>query len=91
MVKLKNINIGEVNFENIGAIVLDLKSSAIFKCVDFDGIISSKLVRYAIWKIDYQNKKIVFTDAIENFEIKDYNTISFRSHVQGTPLVEPVP
>ncbi len=89
MVKLKNINIGAVHFENIGAIVLDLKSSAIFKCVDFDGIIGSNLMRHALWKIDYQNQKIVFTDALENFEInKNYNTIPFRSNVQGTPLVD---
>jgi hypothetical protein len=89
MVNLDNIKIGKVNFKDIGTIIMDLKSSAIFRCVDFDGIIGSNLMRQAYWKIDYQNKKIEFTDNLKNFEIsEDYRAIPFVNNFQSIPRVD---
>lgn len=88
-VQISDIKIGDIHFENTGAIIQDLTASAIFKCLNFDGIIGANLMRNAYWKIDYLNKEITFSDALSNLKNADtYKTIPFRAKISGTPVVD---
>ena len=88
-VQISDIKIGDINFKNTGAIIQDLSASAIFKCLDFDGIIGANLMRNAYWKIDYINEEITFSDALNNLKtIESYKSIPFRAKISGTPVVD---
>ena len=88
-VKIEDITIGTVSFKNTGAIIQDLGTSQVMKCLDLDGIIGANLMRNAFWKIDYRNRKIGFTDDLKHFNLtSDYLAIDFRDKTQGTPLID---
>jgi len=87
-VNLEDINIGGVHFRNTGAIVQDLRSSDIFKCLDFDGIIGANLMRQAVWKLDYAKNTISFSDDIANMKPdSSYQAVPFSTLLSGTPVV----
>ena len=88
-VLVSEINIGGINFKNTGAIIQDLSASAIFECLDFDGIIGANLMRTAHWKIDYLKKEISFSDALSKLKTKEtYKTVLFKAKISGTPVVD---
>ncbi|MFV8357843.1 aspartyl protease family protein [Flavobacterium sp. XS1P32] len=87
-VTIKNLKIGNLNFENIGAVVFDVQQNATMKCLKYDGIVGANLMSKAIWEIDYQSKKIRITDAKEKLEIsKNAIYLNFITKAQKTPLV----
>lgn len=88
-VSVKDISLGNINFSNTGAIIIDLGSSEIMRCLELDGIIGANLMRKAFWKIDYKNKNIELTDNLKNFNLSnEYKEIEFESSSQGTPLID---
>jgi predicted aspartyl protease len=87
-VSLSNVKIGSVNFLNTGAIIQNLNSSDIMKCIKLDGIIGANLMKKAFWKIDYENQTLTLTDNISKLEITDdYKSLKFKAKISGTPLV----
>lgn len=87
-VVIKNIQIGNINFENTGAAVIDLHQNLTMKCLNYDGIIGANLMSKAIWEIDYPNKSIKITDKKEKLDIsKNAISIDFTTKIQKTPLV----
>jgi predicted aspartyl protease len=87
-VSLSNVKIGSVNFLNTGAIIQNLNSSDIMKCIKLDGIIGANLMKEAFWKIDYENQTLTLTDNISKLEITDdYKSLKFKAKISGTPLV----
>ncbi len=88
VVEIDSIKIGGVGFTNMAAVVQDLQSSDIFKCLGFDGIIGANLMRQAYWKIDYTAQTIVFSSQLADFEMDStYLAISFAPKRTGTPMV----
>ena len=67
-VVIPNMKIGNLNFENTGALVIDLKASFDFRCVNLDGLIGSNQMAKAIWEIDYQQKIITASNQLSNFD-----------------------
>ncbi|NAS30384.1 hypothetical protein GTQ40_05330 [Flavobacteriaceae bacterium R38] len=67
LITVKKINIGNIEFENIGAQITDLSAiSESLGCKEIHGVIGSNLIRKAKWQIDYKNKTIVFSDHLES-------------------------
>lgn len=88
-VQISDIEIGGIKFENTGAIIQDLSASAIFKCLDFDGIIGANLMRNAYWKVDYLKEEISFSDVLSKLKTTDtYKTVPFKAKTSGTPVVD---
>lgn len=74
---LENINIGTINFINIGVFSHDFTHlSERLGCLgSFDGVIGNNLIRKAKWQIDYKNKVIRISDKIEQFSIDEKSFI----------------
>ncbi len=88
-VRLDSVVIGGVLFENTGAVVQNLSSSDIFRCLDFDGIIGANLMKLAYWKLDFQKQEITFTSNLEDLELNaEYDSIPFTSKFTGTPMID---
>ena len=86
---IDEIKIGKLHFNDIGAVVIDLKRSFEIKCLNIDGIIGSNQMSNAIWQIDYKNKNISITDNFNDFkEPEGAEKVHFiEMGYQKTPLV----
>lgn len=86
---LNQVEFGGVNFQDIGAIVMDLNTSEIFECLDLDGIIGANLMRMAKWEIDYQKNVLRFSNEINklNTEGESY-VLDFSPVRTGTPYID---
>lgn len=66
-ISIERLFLGRIEFQNMGAQVTDLSSlSEILGCKKIDGVIGSNFIRKAKWQIDYQNKKIRFSDKLDS-------------------------
>lgn len=61
IVLVDTIQIGEMLFKNIPAVVIDFKNSPI-GCQHIDGIIGSNIARFLIVQFDLRSNKVIFTD-----------------------------
>lgn len=87
-VYLDEVALGNVVFNNTGAIIQDLNASRVMRCLGIDGIIGANLMRKSYVKIDNTNNTITLTDGLENFGITEaYDTLNFSTNISGTPLV----
>ena len=67
---IDDLKIGAINFENTGAYTSDLSHFYQFLGKDsYVGILGSNLMRKAKWQIDYKNKVIRISDAIDHFDM----------------------
>jgi hypothetical protein len=85
VVKLNNIKLGEVEFSNIPALVVNHNS--IFECYGVDGFIGSNLLRNSIIQIDNTKKIITLTDNIESLTINKKNGTNLFLDNQSSPII----
>ncbi len=90
VVIIPNMKIGNLNYENTGAFVIDFKKIFELNCIGFDGIIGANQMAKSIWQIDYQNKILTTTNSISNLNIPlGTETIDFKPYgAQKTPKIE---
>lgn len=88
-ISINEIKIGSLQFNNIGAVIIDLKKTFEIKCLDIDGIIGSNQMSNAIWEIDYRNRKVNVSDDFAGFkEPEGASKINFTEMGnQKTPMV----
>lgn len=85
---LPEMKIGNLKYEDIGCVVLDLKDFE-FKCIGIDGIVGANQMAFSFWRIDYLNGFAETTPDLSNFDLSDYDyTFSFFTRPQRTPLIE---
>jgi hypothetical protein len=86
---IPGIQIGAIEFENIGAVVIDYNKTFELSCYNFQGIIGANLMSKLFWKIDYENLEISFTDDVTALQIpKEAQKIPFiLKGSQKTPEV----
>jgi hypothetical protein len=83
---LDSVQIGSVKFNSVASVVADLSKFEKLLCIKLDGIIGTNLLRTCNWKIDYNNKKLLFSDK----KIKpegDFTEIDFKENFSGSPLL----
>ncbi len=86
---IDNIGIGELNYLNTGAAIIDLNTSDDIACLNIDGLIGANLMKKSIWKIDYQTKMIQISNTIDSFEIPDENErIPIFTELTGSPIID---
>lgn len=88
-VQIEDIDIGGIHFKNTGAVIQNLRSSDIFKCLEIDGIIGANLMRQAFWKLDYESQTISLSSELKDFGIDStYTVLPFDVKMTGTPIVD---
>lgn len=89
--QIENMNIAGVDFQNIGAVILDFYTSPELSCLgmNIDGIIGANMMKHAVWQVDYENQQIHFTNDWEKLTYGE-NTyeIPFTYSRQRSPYVE---
>ncbi|MEM1320576.1 MAG: aspartyl protease family protein [Bacteroidota bacterium] len=87
--RLDVVEVGDLKFRDIGAVIIDLQRSKEIACYQLDGLIGANLMRKAYWQFDYQQQQITITDQYERLNLpKDAITIPFKPKTQGTPHLE---
>jgi hypothetical protein len=86
-VKIEEIRFGEIAINNTIAAVTDLNQSREISCLNIDGIIGANLMAKGNWIVDYQNKKLHFTDFKKDFNSENPIVIPFRRTMQQTPEI----
>lgn len=86
--QLAHIYINGIDFQEIGAVVMDFNTSPELSCLsdEIDGIIGANLMRLAIWQIDFQQKQMQLSHQREAFSFsEDTIHMPFKTSHQGTP------
>jgi hypothetical protein len=89
--RIDNINIGGIDFKDIGAVIIGLDQSPDMKCLGekVDGFIGANLMKHAIWQIDYEKNTLQFTDNLKKISISEkHYTIPFEPTTQATPKIK---
>jgi predicted aspartyl protease len=87
VVKVKKIEIANLTFENIPAVVMDLKKADFVSCLQLDGILGSNALRNSIVQLDISNKIIILTDKIENINVANAEIASLSLDKQSGPHI----
>ncbi len=88
VVIVPEVRIGNLIYNDIGAIVADLRDVFEFNCMEIDGIIGANQMAKSFWKFDYQNKEITITDQLDSYDITSYkDKLSFYTSPQKTPYI----
>ncbi|MGJ1433023.1 aspartyl protease family protein [Sphingobacterium spiritivorum] len=69
VVKMPDIQIGNIAFSNTQALVYDLSASGLLQCFSVDGLLGSTILKHSIVQIDLEKKLLILTDKIENFPV----------------------
>ncbi len=88
VVRIDSVGLGETTAYDIGAGKLTYAPSSASQCIAADGIIGANLMKLAHWKIDYESKKLHFSDGA--FEAgSGAHSVSFdRPMLSGTPSID---
>ncbi len=81
-VRVDDLQIGKINFENQTAFVANFKANPILECMEIDGIVGSNLMRHCIWTVDQQNQKLSFGTYLKPEYIKDAEQVPFKTDNQ---------
>lgn len=81
-VRVDDLEIAKITFENQTAFVGDFKANPILECLEIDGIIGSNLMRHCNWTIDQKNKKLSFGTSIHEDFIKNSYQVPFKTNNQ---------
>lgn len=65
IVKVDDIQIGEVVFKDLAALQLNFDNSPIISCLSNGGLIGRSIIKEYIWQIDYPRRKIIITDQFD--------------------------
>ncbi|WP_438962546.1 aspartyl protease family protein [Nonlabens sp.] len=82
------MTVGGLNYEDIGAVVANLRDVFEFNCMGIDGILGANQMAKSYWKFDYETKNITITDQLSNYDLSQYtDTLSFSTSTQLTPYI----
>jgi len=90
LISLNQLNIGGLDFKDIGAISAKNSKWEMLNCVSAYGIIGYNILQTFYTQIDYRNKQIILTDNIE--ELLNYSQIQWIDYTpsinQETPIIK---
>ena len=79
---IPKITIGNIDFLSNLSYVQSIDT---FHCNKIDGRLGANFMQSAIWKIDYQRKKITLTNYRDSLQKDSIKTINFRTSSDGSP------
>ena len=81
-VTIPKITVGNIDFlSNLSYV----ESVDTFHCTKIDGRLGANFMQSAIWKIDYQRKKIILTNYRDSLQKDSVKTINFKTSLYGRP------
>jgi predicted aspartyl protease len=83
LIEIPKISISDVDFENTGALILNIPLKKYYGCFEINGIIGNNLMRKANWQIDYKNKIIRITDNLSTVKMSK-NAYPVKMNAQET-------
>ena len=86
-VQVDTLLIGSIPFINQTAFEGNFTKNAVLKCLGFDGIIGSNLMRHCNWTIDQKSKQLTLSSAVEEHHIKGAARQAFKTDFQYDILV----
>ncbi|WP_438969404.1 aspartyl protease family protein [Nonlabens sp.] len=88
VVVIPEMKIGNLIYNNTGAIVSDMRDVFEFNCMQIDGIIGATQMAKSFWKFDYQNKEITISNQLSKYDITTFkDTLSFAVSGTKTPYI----
>ena len=85
---LPNIKIGNLEFQNIGSVVIDLRNGPL-KCFGFDGIVGANLMAKSFWRFNYQDSTATVAQKLSAFDVAQYDfSLDFAPKSQKTPVLK---
>jgi hypothetical protein len=80
--QVDTISIGNVLFTNQTAFIGDFEANPLLRCLEFDGIIGSNLIRHCNWTIDQQQNSLTLYNGIRDPNLKSHIIIPFKTDYQ---------
>lgn len=91
IISLNGLELGEVKFRDIGAMVVDNSEYGMLNCISPYGIIGYNVLQNCCWQIDYEKKQIIITDQIENLPgLEKIQWMNYTTISQETPVITAV-
>jgi predicted aspartyl protease len=89
-VTIPQIKLNRILFKNIGAVVMDLKKTFEFRCLNVDGIFGANQMAKGVWKIDYANKSLEISNDFKSLGSSDFKAVLdfIPQPGQKTPVVK---
>mgnify|MGYP002467653158 CR=1 FL=1 len=82
MVKLSKVELGNVKFKNIAALVIDFPQESVFSCYAEGGIIGTNIIARCNWTIDYEKQELTLTNTPFDLQ-KNPQAIAFKTGFSG--------
>jgi len=90
-VEIDKITLENLEFTNVGALIVNIQNSEIYKCFDIDGFIGANLMNKAIWQFDFFENKITITDNTNELLHSGFKfTTEFSTNAQGSPYINAI-
>jgi len=91
IISLNGLEIGNVKFKNIGAMIVNNSEYGMLNCISPYGIIGYNILQNCCWQIDYDKKQIIFTDQIDKLtNLNKTQWVKYTCISQETPIIPAV-
>jgi len=91
LIALDKLELGNVEFSNIGALIVNSSEYGMLNCISPYGIIGYNVLQSCCFQIDYEKKQIIITDQIEGLEnLEEIQWIKYTTLSQETPIIPAV-
>ena len=86
--KLDQLELGGVKFEDVGALVMDDSKLGSLNCLAEGGIIGYNVLQSSVFQINYQDSTILLTDDINKLDNLDTTLyVNYNTKIQETPVL----
>jgi predicted aspartyl protease len=88
IIRLQSLQIGDIRYTGVGALVMDESKMGMLNCIGFDGILGYNILQTCFWQINFRDLKIVISDQPGKMNyLKDAKVITYTKNIQETPLI----
>ncbi len=88
IVSVKELQIGQLTFQDIPSVVMDLKLTYPINCLNCEGIVGSNVFRNCIVSIDLNHKVIILTDSLPNLALQNAYQTPMSVNKIGKPYLQ---
>jgi predicted aspartyl protease len=88
IVSVKQLILGTLTFENVPSAVINIESTGLANCLNYDGIIGSNLLTNCVVYIDTKRKHIILTDNINKLNLQNAFQSTLTLDNQGSPYIQ---
>ncbi|MFH1687961.1 MAG: aspartyl protease family protein [bacterium] len=88
IVAIESLELGEVKFSDVGALVVEGSEYDMLNCISPYGIIGYNVLQTCCFQIDYQNEQLLITDRPDSLQqVDDIEWLGYTTSGQETPVI----